>query len=651
MSSTSTSSTAVSSETNGHAEPDTVLKPRVPIARYDAFFNQRTLRYELKKSHRPANVDKIKKKRPILLVKRLINSRGQYEGTEVEIHHDGLRAVLAEINRDVPGLDLTTQKPSVDRKLFFHCRAQLLAKFCELGADEDPKAQDLAEGVHAALQYIREDVSDIVSDFSTLLGEQQITYAYLWALFPPNCSVHGYDSATDQHIIARARTLEYKSSQDEGNYAEIKCDIIVQDDTRLGLAKCKFKIPQFVGAYAINELPVCPLEHYPEWEDLRQKAIARGKVYAKLRMHFYQHQGVSTVYINDKDPLKLSINERIMVDVDSFFEFQYNSDFARRSCRRLDPEELTDDELMICSPVVLGFCFNTKAWGAFAIDRVTEVVWSEEPFQRLVLGEKQKLLISSLVKQHSSQPSGFDDVVAGKGRGLVGLLCGNPGCGKTLTAEAVAEITHKPLYAVSAGELGTFPGSTDDALRRILRLGERWNAVVLLDEADVFLQERDKKDVSRNALVSIFLRQVEYHPGIIIFTTNLIKQIDPAFESRIHFCVKYPDLDLASRKAVWQTFLARAGVSSAALGEHDLDRLAKHPLNGRQIKNTVSTATSIASSQSTTLATKHVYTVLDVMQDWQAAKHERTGWNFYPLALGAAGVAACSLILLRRLAQ
>ena len=148
-----------------------------------------------------------------------------------------------------------------------------------------------------------------------------------------------------------------------------------------------------------------------------------------------------------------------------------------------------------------------------------------------MLGDKQKLLISSLVKQHTSQSTGFDDLVAGKGRGLVGLLCGNPGCGKTLTAEAVAEITHRPLYIVSAGELGTSPTHVDEKLNEILELAHLWDAVLLLDEADVFLQARDTADVSRNALVSIFLRQVEYYRGILIFTTNLIEQIDPAFES------------------------------------------------------------------------------------------------------------------------
>lgn len=173
--------------------------------------------------------------------------------------------------------------------------------------------------------------------------------------------------------------------------------------------------------------------------------------------------------------------------------------------------------------------------GSFAIDRVFEVIWSDTPFDRLVLSHRHKRLISALVERHTTKSAspGFDDFVAGKGQGLVGLLCGRPGCGKTLTAEAVSERARQPLYVVSAGELDTTPRGTDRALRRILRLGTRWNAVVLLDEADVYLQERDKTDVDRNALVSIFLRQVEYHPGVLIFTTNLISRIDSAFESEL----------------------------------------------------------------------------------------------------------------------
>ncbi|TBU57514.1 P-loop containing nucleoside triphosphate hydrolase protein [Dichomitus squalens] len=638
----------IPAEVNSNAVPDPPSRPqRTEIARYDLYFNQRNSRYELRKSRRPATVEKISRKKPILLVKRRIDSRGQLEGTVIEIHHEGLQALLAEINRGVKGLDLTSKTPSVSRELFFHSRAQLVERGRTLEASHQPQDQDLMDGIKAALRLIEEDLADTIKDFNLLVSKKQITYAYLWALFPPNCYVHGYDSATDQHFVAHAKASQYRYTR-EGNYLEIQCDIIVHDATEFGLAEYEFKIPQFSGAYSILELPVCPLDYYPDSAALREKAISRGKVYANLRMHFYQHQGIATLCVGNAR-LRLVTNERVMVDVESFFRYQARASFARTVDRRLNPEELSDLELMICTPVLLGFCFNTKSWGAFAIDRITEVAWSDEPFERLVLPKRHKLLIQSLVTQHASRPAGFDDIVADKGRGLVGLLCGNPGCGKTLTAEAVAEITRKPLYTVSAGELGTTPEDTDGHLRRILRLGERWDAVVLLDEADVFLQERDKTDVSRNALVSIFLRQVEYHPGILIFTTNLIQQMDPAFESRIHFCVKYADLDFASRKKVWQTFLSKAGVADTAIGERDLSHLAKHPLNGRQIKNIVSTARSIASSESSALAPSHVQTVLEVMQDWHSAKYERT-WNLHPIVLGAAGV-VCSLVYLRRFAR
>ena len=80
--------------------------------------------------------------------------------------------------------------------------------------------------------------------------------------------------------------------------------------------------------------------------------------------------------------------------------------------------------------------------GAFALDRIAPVEWSEEPFDRLVLDAGKKHLVRALVTEHACS-AGVDDIVAGKGRGLVGLLCGPPGCGKTLTAEAVAEIARR----------------------------------------------------------------------------------------------------------------------------------------------------------------------------------------------------------------
>jgi hypothetical protein len=68
--------------------------------------------------------------------------------------------------------------------------------------------------------------------------------------------------------------------------------------------------------------------------------------------------------------------------------------------------------------------------------------------------------------------------------------------------ESIAERTKKPLYAITSGELGTDVVQTDQILRRIFTRAKTWNAILLLDEADVFLAKRNGTDLQRNAFVS-----------------------------------------------------------------------------------------------------------------------------------------------------
>ncbi len=100
---------------------------------------------------------------------------------------------------------------------------------------------------------------------------------------------------------------------------------------------------------------------------------------------------------------------------------------------------------------------------------------------RLVLPEEKKVLIRSLVENSAD----FSDIISGKGGGCIFLLHGSPGVGKTLTAESVAELLHRPLYSVSVGELGTDTNELEKKLTEILEVSSSWNAVILLDEADV----------------------------------------------------------------------------------------------------------------------------------------------------------------------
>lgn len=66
----------------------------------------------------------------------------------------------------------------------------------------------------------------------------------------------------------------------------------------------------------------------------------------------------------------------------------------------------------------------------------------------------------------------------------------------------VAETMRVPLYMMSAGDLGTSPHGVESALSNIMEMSAKWNAVLLLDEADVFLEQRSTHDLERNKLVS-----------------------------------------------------------------------------------------------------------------------------------------------------
>lgn len=189
------------------------------------------------------------------------------------------------------------------------------------------------------------------------------------------------------------------------------------------------------------------------------------------------------------------------------------------------------------------------------------------------------------------------------------LLSGGPGIGKTLTAESVAENMRVPLYMMSAGDLGIKSSEVESSLTTILEMVAKWNAVLLLDECDVFLEARSAHDLERNKIVSIFLRTLEYYEGILFLTTNRVKNMDPAFDSRIHIKMEYPGLDKQARMQVWNNFLK--GLEHE-ISEEEMALLAGVEINGRQIKNILKTGGLLARHKGVKLGYVHLRTVLDV---------------------------------------
>jgi MoxR-like ATPase len=136
------------------------------------------------------------------------------------------------------------------------------------------------------------------------------------------------------------------------------------------------------------------------------------------------------------------------------------------------------------------------------VDDIKEIEYNKTAFDDLVLPQAQKTLARSLINDHAQGSSTYDDVIDGKGKGLIFLLHGPPGVGKTLTAESIADSTERPLFPLGCGELSTNTRLVELIIMSASELAKRWNALVLIDEADVFMEQRNSHDLNRNELVS-----------------------------------------------------------------------------------------------------------------------------------------------------
>ncbi|KAK4233685.1 P-loop containing nucleoside triphosphate hydrolase protein, partial [Achaetomium macrosporum] len=176
------------------------------------------------------------------------------------------------------------------------------------------------------------------------------------------------------------------------------------------------------------------------------------------------------------------------------------------------------------------------------------------------------------------------------------------------TTEGVAEMFRKPLFQITCGDLGTTASEAKEALETNFALASRWECILLLDEADVFLATRSKEDFKRNGLVSLFLRVLEYYAGVLFLTTSRIGDFDEAFASRIHISLHYSHLDFASTEAIFRLNLrlirdrfSKSGRPIEIEGDKIID-FARHYFethktekwNGRQIRNACQTALALA---------------------------------------------------------
>lgn len=200
-----------------------------------------------------------------------------------------------------------------------------------------------------------------------------------------------------------------------------------------------------------------------------------------------------------------------------------------------DEEEIEDPIPVPRHPEILGFSLHHHNYVLVYMTNLKPYPWNDKIEDSLVLPKDDKRLIRILIESTGKKMS---DIVSGKSGGVIVMTSGDPGTGKTLTAEATSELLHKALYNVQCSQLGLDVKEIERNLYRILSRATRWGALLLLDEADVYVRSRGK-DIMQNAIVGIFLRLLEYYNGFLFMTTNRATTVDDAILSRCTAHVRY----------------------------------------------------------------------------------------------------------------
>jgi hypothetical protein len=440
------------------------------------------------------------------------DSRKKYDIHSIIVQSPWLKKALGIILEDYPGI--TT---NLDRLVFsapFHPFVHRWTRLVGL-LEKDDFEEDIArEHLQLFRDVLYEELKNAIAAKLDLVKNGVITFEFLWTIFEPQTLV--YSVSDGKECVFKLASSNTGTDQRRGmDFHQLQTYSVDWDGTKFGQHHTQLRNYEFAGTTAITSLEAYPLNFHPDKQRLIQRLVLRGKLFERLAgYHYKAYRGVALGY-GRCGMIRHNIESRIIIDCDAHNRFLPNnavffsylnkpngkanrtvldnegdgddddeeeedeentwesdnaesdedSDFpvtpnSDDACK-VKHRPLTAEELLIAVPYVRGYAIKSKKWLWFYVDQVEEIDFAKNAFSALVLPKEQKSLIRAFVESQVKYKDDFDDVIAGKGRGMIMLLAGPPGVGKTLTAESVAEDMRVPLYMMSAGDLGLEPSGIE----------------------------------------------------------------------------------------------------------------------------------------------------------------------------------------------
>ncbi|KAF4339896.1 TOB3 (member of AAA-ATPase family) [Fusarium beomiforme] len=563
-----------------------------------------------------------------LIVRRRFSEKREVESTTICINSPLLHKAFQEVIGSYPTV-------ASDFKSSFKLESPfqiLLHYWDQLEAYRDEAdSPRMRQHLNLLFRFMDEEMGPEKRTLTHMLQKHMITFKQAWVIYQPGSLAMG--EVLGKPWLSRVEKTSYGESRNRGPYLTVHMKYCDANDTAIGEAQRSVNIFQrdyFPSDHPakISRLPIYPRKFCPRGLELEDELLERGKIFVANRGILTKDYDGIAEYLKeppydffdpdmaDFPPVWLPFTEtgRVVLDRTTFEEDNYNSVTTI--------EDLEDPELLLCPPYLLGYSMNRKEWCRYLVDNLKDVYWKDDAWSSLILEKQQKMVLRALVMSHK-HPERVRNQSEQKGKGLVVLLHGTPGSGKTLSAETAAEMSKKALLSTYLSELNRYDRAWDFELRlqRILQYATTWNAIILFDEADVFLESRDltSNSTTRNALVAVFLKHLEYFSGIVFLTTNRLSSIDAAMKSRIHLSLSFGPPAADVRRQIWRQNLEavptdETEIGGAELSDQAADNLVHYVLNGREISNALNTARTLARFEGAKLNLSHIEMVLNVGQ-------------------------------------
>jgi hypothetical protein len=483
--------------------------------------------------------------RPKAKSKAITNERHAWRGLKIttdQLHDDDIDLIQKVIEEDEGGKDengnehLPLMKDIANRRVLKSIKAYKTLKNQDSNTAKIKKLDLLPEAIR---NVMRKTPNRWVYKADTSYGYMMPWFITNVVYKPPEKTSDNYiPASTTMHLVAfrRGEKIEskvYWHAHDLHGGGKTVHELFAEDQV-------------MIETEEVNEEYRTDLEKYEKFSpQTGEQFLGTGEAKSDTRYHghkvYLEVDGVRARLIMDSvDDEKDKVNQ---------VRTHYWSGVTEEDVEESDQEDDDPNSFtMPVHPIVRLFHLERHEFIKCYSACIEPYVYDATLIDKLVLPAGNKELIDALTM---SVVNKMDDVIAGKASGVMILCSGGPGIGKTLTAEVYSEAAQRPLYTVQCSQLGTDEEDIEKKLTTVLKRAVRWGAILLIDEADVYIHQRGS-DIHQNAIVGVFLRTLEYFAGIMFLTTNRAGVTDDAIMSRMTAHIKYKKPQGDDRNAIWK---------------------------------------------------------------------------------------------------